>query len=985
MYAEVAINVPVGSTFHYHLPSEMDGQIKPGHLVQVAFGTAQQYGIVLWLFDEAPVETTKPILARLDPLPVVTQHQIELAQWMSRIYLAPLGMCLWLFLPPGFSGQRDILVTLLDEDASGDDPLEQKLIALLKKRGPLRGHHFNLALKGEIWRPAVDMLAKAGVVRKENILTAPRVRPKIVHTAALAIHPNQIPNVARHLGRDSRRANILETLAAMPHAHPPIKQVLETAGVATKGPLDKLAEAGLVTINAKERTVSLNIPRHKVDEKVMELRGSDKYLHVLKVLARESQPVDVSWLYAQTDAKLPDLHRLEDEGLIILGEKQTWRDSLAERDFVPSIAPALTPEQEQAWQVIREAIRGWGWAHVQTPPFSSGHPSPALPEFGEGAMHMRLSPPATDQTESTVSTSPAPSSPPGHGARMAAARTSPPPNSGEAGRGLHLIHKEGFTNIFLLHGVTGSGKTELYLRAIELTLAQGRQAIFCVPEIALTAQTVRRVAARFPKQVAIVHSGLSEGERYDTWRRAREGLIQVVVGARSALFTPLPDIGLIILDEEHDDSYKHSPPLLPPYYHARDLAEEMMRRNQGILILGSATPDLETVYRAQRGDIIRLHLPNRIMGHRTRILEQSEREGVVARYYPSSAEDAMTIDLPPVNVVDMREELKAGNVSIFSRSLQAALAETLERREQVILFLNRRGANTYVFCRDCGYVAACPRCDMPLTYHQQGEALRCHHCGFQQPQPVVCPNCQSKRIKYFGAGTQQVEQALIDLFPQVRVLRWDADTANTPGMHEVYLQRFIERKADVIVGTQMITKGLDLPLVTLVGVVSADMGLALPDFRAGERTFQLLMQVAGRAGRGLLGGQVVLQTYQPDHYVIQAAARHDYDGFYEQEIAYRRELGYPPFRKLARMVFRYGSDIQAQSEAERAAGILRTRLEKLRMTGTEIIGPAPCFFHRVNNIYRWHLLLRGPDPVVALRGMDIARGWYVDVEPVDVL
>jgi primosomal protein N' (replication factor Y) len=274
---------------------------------------------------------------------------------------------------------------------------------------------------------------------------------------------------------------------------------------------------------------------------------------------------------------------------------------------------------------------------------------------------------------------------------------------------------------------------------------------------------------------------------------------------------------------------------------------------------------------------------------------------------------------------------------------------------------------------------------MPLTYHQQGEALRCHHCGFQQPQPVVCPNCQSKRIKYFGAGTQQVEQALIEQFPQVRVLRWDADTTAAPGVHEAYLQRFIERKADVIVGTQMITKGLDLPLVTLVGVVSADMGLALPDFRAGERTFQLLMQVAGRAGRGLLGGQVVLQTYQPDHYVIQAAAKHDYDGFYDQEIAYRRELGYPPFRKLARMVFRYGSDIQAQGEAERAAVILRARLDKLRMTGTEIIGPAPCFFHRVNNVYRWHLLLRGPDPVIALRGMDIARGWYVDVEPVDVL
>jgi primosomal protein N' (replication factor Y) len=676
MYAEIAINVPVGSTFHYHIPPELDGQIQPGHLVQVAFGTAQQYGIVLWLIDEKPIETTKPILARLDPLPVVTQQQIELAQWMSRVYLAPLGLCLWMFLPPGFTGQRDILVTLLNEDAHSRDALEQKVIALLKKRGPLRGHHFNLALKGEIWRASVDTLAKEGIVRKENILTSPRIRPKTIHTAALAIHPNQIASVARHLGRDSRRADLLETLAAMPHARPTVKQVLEAAD-ATKAPLDKLAEANLVTIHKKDRTVSLNIPKHKVDETLMELRGGDKYLHLLKVLARESDPVDVSWLYAQTDTSLKDLQRLEDEGLVILGEKQTWRDSLAAREFVPSVAPGLTPEQQAAWDVIREAIKQWNWGDEETPP----HPT-----------------------------------------------------------------EEGFKT-FLLHGVTGSGKTELYLRAIELTLAQGRQAIFCVPEIALTAQTVRRVAARFPKQVAIVHSGLSEGERYDTWRRAREGLIQVVVGARSALFTPLPDIGILILDEEHDDSYKHSPPLLPPYYHARDVAEEMMRQNQGVLILGSATPDLETVHRAQRGDILRLHLPNRIMGHRTRILEQSEREGVIARYYPTSAEDALTIDLPPVSVVDMREELKTGNVSIFSRSLQEALAETLERREQAILFLNRRGTNTYVFCRDCGYVAACPRCEMPLTYHQHAEALRCHHCGFQQPQPVVCPNCQSKRIK----------------------------------------------------------------------------------------------------------------------------------------------------------------------------------------------------------------------------------------------
>ncbi|MFN8561319.1 MAG: primosomal protein N' [Anaerolineae bacterium] len=544
--------------------------------------------------------------------------------------------------------------------------------------------------------------------------------------------------------------------------------------------------------------------------------------------------------------------------------------------------------------------------------------------------------------------------------------------------------------VFLLHGVTGSGKTELYLRAIERTLALGRSAILLVPEIALTPQTVRRVAARFPGQTAVVHSALGEGERYDTWRRARDGLVKVVVGARSALFTPLQDVGLVILDEEHDASYKQSPPILPPYYHARDLAEAMMRQNDGVVILGSATPDVETTYRVGRGEIEKLELPRRIMGHRAHIFEQAERAGVMPRYRPSpgadtASADAVMIDLPPVQVVDMRTELKGGNTSIFSRALQRNLEDVLNREEQAILFLNRRGQSTFVFCRDCGYVARCPRCDMPLTHHRTGSALRCHHCGFQQPEPTVCPQCGSKRIKFFGAGTQQVEQTLNEMFPKARVVRWDSDTADSAEAHEAILERFVERRADVMVGTQMVAKGLDLPLVTLVGVVSADIGIALPDFRAGERTFQVLTQVAGRAGRGLLGGRVILQTYQPDHYAIASAARHDYAGFYEREIAYRRDIGYPPFRRLVRILFRFPNETKAQQEAERAAGLLRRRLEQLNMTGTELIGPAPCFFTRENNVFRWQVLLRGPDPTPALEGIAIPKGWYVDVDPAEVM
>jgi primosomal protein N' (replication factor Y) (superfamily II helicase) len=929
MYAEIAVNAPVNQTFHYHIPDELEGKLSPGHLLEVPFGTALQHGIVVGLHDESPVDQTKGVRALLDPQPVVTAAQIELAHWISERYLAPIGFCLWLMLPPGISGGRDIRVTLLQPDATSPDSVEQEILKLLGRKGSMTGRRLEVAkpLQGVQWRGAVDRLTKEGILAKERILTPPRVRPKTIATAALAIHPNHIPAVARQLGKESREANILEVLAAMRVEFPSVDQVLEAAEVTTKKPLEKLESAGLVTVNrtATPNKISLNIPRFKVDEKLLELRKGDKDLHVLKVLAREAGPMEVNWLYAQTNTKLDDLRRLEEEGLILLGEQQTWRDSLADRDFVPSVAPPLIPEQEAAWAVIKAALEAWVW---ETPidPSQRLDPLPASPNSDEGA-----------------------------------------------------------NNLFLLHGVTGSGKTELYLRAIELTLAQGRQAIFLVPEIALTAQTVRRVAARFPGQVAIVHSRLSEGERYDTWRRARDGLIGVVVGARSALFTPLPDVGLVILDEEHDNSYKQSPPFPPPYYHTRDVAEAMTRLNNGVLILGSATPDLETVHRANQSDFTVLRLPTRIMGHRIRILEQSERAGIAARYYPTRAEDAVAIDLPPVKVVDMREELKNGNTSIFSRELQTALGDVLDRRQQAILFLNRRGSSTYVFCRDCGYVATCPRCDMPLTYHRHAEMLRCHQCGYQVPEPKVCPQCGSNRIKFFGAGTQQIEQALIAQFPGARTLRWDADTATNPETHDLFLSRFVDGKADILIGTQMVTKGLDLPLVTLVGVVSADLGLNLPDFRACETTFQILTQVAGRAGRGLLGGRVVLQTYQPDHYAIQAAAKHDFDGFYAQEIGYRRDLGYPPFRRLVRMVFRSENEARAQADAEEAASMLRRRLDKLKMTGTELIGPAPCFFSRVNQVYRWHLFLRGPDPVAALRGFEPGRGWYVDIDPVDVL
>ncbi|MFQ3646458.1 MAG: primosomal protein N' [Anaerolinea sp.] len=536
----------------------------------------------------------------------------------------------------------------------------------------------------------------------------------------------------------------------------------------------------------------------------------------------------------------------------------------------------------------------------------------------------------------------------------------------------------------LLHGVTGSGKTELYLRAIAETIQRGQQAIFLVPEIALTPQTIQRVAARFPNRVGVVHSSLSTGERYDTWQRARRGDLDVIVGTRSALFAPLRKLGLVILDEEHDSSYKQSPPVQPPYYHARDVAERLMRLRGGTLLLGSATPSLEVYHRAQEGQIAYLRLPNRIMGHRLRVESQAQRGGVTTRYIAQDG-DRMMIDLPPVQVVDMREELKAGNTSMFSRALQTALTDVLERGEQAILFLNRRGQSTYVFCRDCGYIEKCPRCATPMTYHGHDEALRCHHCGFMQPALKVCPQCASQRIRYFGAGTQQVESELKRLFPDVSALRWDADTAQNIDAHEAILASFVQRQAQVMIGTQMIAKGLDLPFVTLVGVVSADLGLALPDFRASERTFQLLTQVAGRAGRGVLGGQVILQTYQPEHASIRAASQHDYEAFYREEIKHRRELGYPPFRRMLRLLVQHPNPQHAQRSVEQLAERLHNMIRFEDWPDASVIGPAPAFFTKIDNHYRWHVLLRAADPAALVRQLGPLPEVYVDVDVIDVL
>jgi primosomal protein N' (replication factor Y) len=536
--------------------------------------------------------------------------------------------------------------------------------------------------------------------------------------------------------------------------------------------------------------------------------------------------------------------------------------------------------------------------------------------------------------------------------------------------------------VALLHGVTGSGKTEIYLRAVSDTLAAGRRAIVLVPEISLTAQTVRRFEARFPGQVAVMHSQLSLGQRYAVWDRVRSGEADVLIGPRGALFAPMSRLGLIVLDEAHDGSYKQSEPIPLPAYHARDVALALGRFTGASVILGSATPDLETYYQATQGAYQLLELSQRIL---------SPLQATGGRVHPEPGRGWRS-DLPPVRIVDLRQELRAGNRSIFSRALQDALRQTLARGEQAILFLNRRGAATFVLCRDCGYIARCPNCEVPLTYHHPlasvgqvpaADWLICHHCNHREPDPDRCPNCGGQRIRHFGLGTQRVEKTVRELLPGARLLRWDQDTAS--GLdHERYLQDFVEHRADVLVGTQMIAKGLDLPLVTLVGVISADTALHLPDFRAAERTFQLLTQVAGRAGRSRLGGRVIVQSYTPEHYAIQAASRHDFAGFYRQELAYRRQLGYPPFSRLVALRYADEDPYCCQSEARRLGRWLAAEIHRMGLAAT-LIGPAPCFFGRVQGRYRWQILIRGANPLPLLQNVALPWGWLVDVDPISLL
>ncbi len=503
------------------------------------------------------------------------------------------------------------------------------------------------------------------------------------------------------------------------------------------------------------------------------------------------------------------------------------------------------------------------------------------------------------------------------------AEANPPEPTHEQQKVLDLI--EGQTKSerkkpVVVYGVTGSGKTEIYLRVIERYLKLGQDAIVLIPEISLTPQTIARFVSRFGELVAVLHSRLSVGERFDQWRKIINGDAKIVIGARSAVFAPFKNLGLIIIDEEHEYSYKQE---VSPRYHTREVAIKRGELVGGQVILGSATPSLESIYAVKGNHYLLGSLPERVT----------------------------TQQLPGIHVVDMREELKRGNRSIFSRALVNEIKRTTDGHHQAILFLNRRGYATFLLCRECGHSISCPRCEVTLTYHKSLGRLLCHYCDYTEPYTKHCPHCESGKIREFGVGTERIETELKKIFPYLNTIRMDVDTTRRKGAHEKLLEQFMNGEADVLIGTQMIAKGLHLPQVALVGVITADTALNLPDFRAGEKTFQLLTQVSGRAGRGEAPGKVVIQTYNPEHYSIKAVKSAETRGFYRQELTTRKELGYPPYTQLVRILLRSKKFDMIKNMAENMA-------QELMGLDLEILGPTPCPIPKIKDEHRWHLMIR---------------------------
>lgn len=799
----------------YAIPDRLRETLRVGFSVLVPVGKKYLTGYVTGFVNSLDFEprNLRPIARANSTVAIFDSKSLQLARWMSAYYHCPLADCVGCFVPQGSQqeSQRRYSFGAADAEAAFTTLLrspKQFQVAqfLAGNEEPRSQKEIEKALKSGDTRDALKKLVEAGIVKEEDELLEPTIKP--------------------------RR---LQAVRAFPK-----QRMLE-------GGLPKLQKS------APKQAAAL--------EKLWQL-------HAQTPAGAEIAAVSTVQLAHDWDIELAALRGLEKKGLLeftVIEQLRAPVQQLPPRDIN---RVHLTAEQDGAVQIIETALQ-------QT------HDDAEAAK--QGAAH------------------------------------------GEARKTV----KE--ARVVLLQGVTASGKTEVYLNAIEKCLQLGRRALVLVPEIALTAQTVEIFQRRFQERVAILHSALGAGERFDEWRRARAGRADIVVGARSGIFAPCRNLGLIIIDEEHDSSYKQDQ---TPRYHARDVALKRASLEGSVVVLGSATPSLESYQRATRGEWAHAKMLKRVAGR----------------------------PLPEVEVVDMTAESKMGSLPVFSVALANALCETVSRGEQAILFLNRRGFSVYVQCLGCGHVERCPNCDVALTFHRAARMLRCHHCDHSAEVIDTCPECQGNMIGFSGTGTEKVESEMVELLRKrglsnAHILRLDRDTTARKGEHGKILGEFRQQKAQVLIGTQMVTKGLDFPHVTLVGVIAADTALNMPDFRAAERTFQLLAQVAGRAGRGEKPGRVLVQTLDTDHYAIEAARTQDYEAFVKQEIEFRGSPGYPPFSHIINVI--------SHDEDE---GVAKTRLAKLAVAfqvainneggGTELLGPVECPLGRVKNRFRFHLLLR---------------------------
>ncbi len=887
LFAEVAVNstFPHRQTFSYSVPEGLD--VRPGSGVYVPFGRLTLQGIVLDVHD-TPVfsepEKIRPIRSLIGERPLIDEARVALARWIAGYYVAPVFDAVSLMLPPGFERRPVTIVrALADADEIGGVDLslrQRELLSAAAARSGIDMESLRAQMSFKAVEPVAAQLERRGLLVREYTLARPRIGPKTIEVASLAVTAEEARRIVNsaEMPKASRRAALLERLVDKRRLSD--EEALRLAG--SRANLDRLVRAGSVRLDRDGHRIELAVSIDEAlrDASAMRLtKRAEQALHAIAALeedlARSLPSLRAIGVESATVRWMADI------GALRMEARAVERDPLDVR--VDELLPPahLLPAQTEAAARIGESIEA------------------------------------------------------------------------------SVFHA------FLLHGVTGSGKTEVYLDALDRCIATGKRAIVLVPEIALTPQTVRRFRERF-ERVAVLHSALSDGERFDQWHGIADGRYDVAIGPRSALFAPLPDLGLIVVDEEHEWTYKQHDPA--PRYHARDVAIELARLKRATIVLGSATPDVESYERAERGELQLLTLPDRV-------------RPVAGDGGATTLET--TASMPQISVVDLREELHAGNRSMFSTELRSAVVDALAADEQVILFLNRRGMAGHVQCRDCGSVPECASCFVALTYHNQYDRLVCHQCNRQSRLPAACRQCGSPRVRLMGAGVEKVEAEASRAFPHARLLRWDRDATRGRRSHERILEAFLAHDADILIGTQMLAKGLDLPDVTVVGVMNADIGLHLPDFRAGERAFQLLTQVAGRAGRGERAGRVILQTYQPDHYAVDAAARYDYEGFVAAELESRRRTAYPPYARLVRLTFVGTNPKTTREDAMRVQRALSLRRAEIG-SDVEVLGPAPAYVPKVRGRWRWHLLLRGRDPASLVRDFVLPPTSIVDVDPIGI-